>query len=144
MTRSPKHYLKIPIPNSTYVISVKDFQLYLNFLSVFLLKCISLNSERNPAIIEVSKSCPPLLQQPNYYRANGMASHQPPSQQMGYPPPGQAHVPTGRLVELDSDRVAGQSPAASTTSTLRQNQIPTTILEFNDKGLVFLYLEKQL
>jgi len=46
---------------------------------------------------------------------------------------GPAHVPTGRLVELEG-AVAGQprhSPAASSTSTLRQGQIPTTILELN-------------
>eukprot|EP00092_Neocalanus_flemingeri_P024518 GFUD01026590.1.p1 GENE.GFUD01026590.1~~GFUD01026590.1.p1 ORF type:complete len:682 (+),score=221.10 GFUD01026590.1:171-2216(+) len=51
--------------------------------------------------------------------------------------PSQAHVPTGRLVELEGG-VGGSgqprhSPAGSSTSTLRQGQIPTTILELSQE-----------
>jgi len=51
--------------------------------------------------------------------------------------PSQAHVPTGRLVELEG--ASGQprhSPAGSSTSTLRQGQIPTTILELSQEPQV--------
>jgi len=51
--------------------------------------------------------------------------------------PSQAHVPTGRLVELEGGQNQPRhSPAASSTSTLRQSQIPTTILEFNQEPTV--------
>ena len=70
------------------------------------------------------------------HQAGPVSGAQPVHGQPGHPgqQPSQAHVPTGRLVELEGG--AGQprhSPAGSSTSTLRQGQIPTTILELSQE-----------
>jgi len=71
------------------------------------------------------------------HQSGPVSSGQPIHAQPGHPgqQPSQAHVPTGRLVELEGGGGAAQprhSPAGSSNaSTLRQGQIPTTILELS-------------
>jgi len=93
---------------------------------------------------------PPQSVPPYAAPVNGYGLHQPGPVSGVQPVPGQpgqpvqqpsqAHVPTGRLVELEGG-VGGpgqprHSPAGSSTSTLRQGQIPTTILELSQEPAV--------